>query len=128
MHIPLNVGGVFTPVRPHMEDAGSFDPDNSIVLTQDISPCADEHLFSISKPVENEEMIAFSEDFVTKVFEGPYREARDWHQEMQDLVRERGGKHGKVNFFYTTCPRCAKAYGKNYVVGVAEARADVDPG
>ena len=23
-------------------------------------------------------------------------------------------------FFYTTCPKCAKAYGENYVVGVAE--------
>jgi len=23
-------------------------------------------------------------------------------------------------FFYTTCPTCAKHYGKNYVVGVAK--------
>ncbi len=25
-------------------------------------------------------------------------------------------------FFYTTCPRCAKHYGKNSVVGVAKVR------
>ena len=122
MHIPLNMGRVFTRVQKHMEDAGAFDPDNSIVLTRDISPWADEHLFSVSKPVENEEMIAFSGDFITKVFEGPYREACSWHQGMKDFVRDNGGEPGEVYFFYTTCPRCAKAYGKNYVVGVAETR------
>lgn len=26
----------------------------------------------------------------------------------------------KVYFFYTICPKCAKYYGKNYVIGVAE--------
>lgn len=28
--------------------------------------------------------------------------------------------------FYTTCPRCARAYGKNYVIGVAEVAAAVE--
>ena len=35
------------------------------------------------------------------------------------------GKHLDLDttyFFYTTCPRCAKHYGKNYVVGVAKVR------
>ena len=27
---------------------------------------------------------------------------------------------GRVFFWYTTCPKCAKAYGENYVVGLAE--------
>jgi hypothetical protein len=26
----------------------------------------------------------------------------------------------KLYFFYTTCPKCAKAYGKNYVVLLAQ--------
>ena len=39
---------------------------------------------------------------------------------MDRLVRANGDLPGKIWFFYTTCPKCAKAYGKNYVVGVAE--------
>ena len=39
---------------------------------------------------------------------------------MQDLVRARGSEPKAVYFFYTTCPDCAKAYGQNYVVGVAQ--------
>ena len=26
----------------------------------------------------------------------------------------------RLFFYYTTCPRCAKQYGKNYVVGLAQ--------
>tara|TARA_E500000305_G_scaffold108073_1_gene109576 strand:- start:5697 stop:6263 length:567 start_codon:yes stop_codon:yes gene_type:complete len=120
MHVPLNMGRVFSRVQGHIEDAGAFDSDDCIVLTRDTSPWASEHYFSVGKPVENEEMTTLSGDFVTKVFEGPYREARNWYREMQELVRKRGGTSGDIYFFYTTCPRCAKAYGKNYVVGVAE--------
>lgn len=65
-------------------------------------------------------MTSLTGDFVTKVFEGPYRDAKDWCAEMEQLVRDRGSLPGRVYFFYTTCPKCAKHYGKNYVVGVAE--------
>lgn len=126
LHVPLNMGRVFSRVQGHIEEAGAFDPDDCIVLTRDTSPWASEHYFSVGKPVANEEMTTLSGDFFTKVFEGPYPEARTWYREMQDLVRKRGETPGDIYFFYTTCPRCAKAYGKNYVVGVAETRADWD--
>ncbi|MGE5758418.1 MAG: hydrolase [Sideroxydans sp.] len=29
----------------------------------------------------------------------------------------------KLYFYYTTCPKCAKKYGKNYVVILAEVEA-----
>ncbi|MGP6086827.1 hydrolase [Antarctobacter jejuensis] len=120
MHVPLNMGRVFTRVQTHMEEAGAQDPDDLIVLSRDTSPWHGQHLFSASKPVENEAMTTLSGDFITKVFEGPYRKARNWYSRMQELVREKGREPGEIWFFYTTCPKCAKAYGKNYVVGVAE--------
>ncbi|RWK67222.1 MAG: hypothetical protein E5X43_25790 [Mesorhizobium sp.] len=64
-------------------------------------------------------MAALSGNFVTKVFEGPYSQARVWHEEMRQIARDRKSEPSNVYFFYTTCPKCAKAYGKNYVVGVA---------
>jgi hypothetical protein len=41
---------------------------------------------------------------------------------VRDHAANRGcAKRGEsdVYFFFTTCPKCAKAYGRNYVVGVA---------
>jgi hypothetical protein len=43
-----------------------------------------------------------------------------WSEEMERLVEAKGKKIDAQYFFYTTCPRCAKVYGKNYVVGVAQ--------
>ena len=39
---------------------------------------------------------------------------------MEGVARARGSEPKKIYFFYTTCPKCAKAYGKNYMVGIAE--------
>jgi hypothetical protein len=39
---------------------------------------------------------------------------------MTEYVENKGRKLKKLYFSYTTCPRCAKAYGKNYVVLFAQ--------
>ncbi len=119
MHVPLNMGTVFDRVGTRMETAGAWDSSNMIVLSRDISPWKAEHYFSTDTEVPDEQMARLSGDFFTKVFEGPYREAKHWHTEMEDLVRARGKVPSDVFFFYTTCPKCARAYGQNYVVGVA---------
>ena len=120
MHVPVNMGKVFARVQGHIDEAGAMDASDFIVLSRDTSAFGAEHLFAVPKPVPGEEMTTLSGDFVTKVFEGPYRNAARWHEEMADLVRARGGEPQSIWFFYTTCPKCAKAYGQNYTVGVAE--------
>lgn len=116
MHLPLDMGRVFARVHGRIEKAGAHDSDDYIVLSRALSPWNDEHLFAVSGPVEGEEETTLSGDFVMRVFEGPYREVRHWHGEMKALS---GAGDEGIYFFYTTCPKCAKAYGKNYVVGVA---------
>ena len=119
MHVPLNMGKVFGRVQEGIADAGAYDPDNMMVLSRELSPWQAEHLFAVSKDVPGEEKIKLSGTFVTKVFEGPYSQMASWGTQMQDLARQKSGTSDEVYFFYTTCPKCAKAYGKNYVVGVA---------
>lgn len=118
-HIPINMGRVFRRVQYHIEKADAHRPDNCVVLSRDLSAWRGEHLFSVSSDVPEEQHVRLSGNFITKVFEGPYREAKAWHEEMKDLARAKGGTKDEIYFFYTTCPRCAKAYEKNYVVGVA---------
>lgn len=119
MHIPWNMGSVFTRVQNHIEDADAADPTTEIVLSHDISAWEGEHFFAVSKDVPGEEMTTLSGNFFTRVFEGPYRHAKNFDHDMRVAAHAMGKKAKDVFFFYTTCPKCAKAYGENYMVGVA---------
>lgn len=88
-------------------------------MSHDDSAWHAEHLFAVSEPVAGAEMVTLSGDFLTKVFEGPFSEARSWSEEMKSYVAAQGRTLETLYFFYTTCPKCAKYYGKNYVVAVA---------
>ncbi len=39
---------------------------------------------------------------------------------MKDFVQSKGKVIQKLYFYYTTCPKCAKQYGKNYVAMLAQ--------
>ena len=119
-HIPLNMGSVFSKKLGTIEKAQAVDMDQFIVLTHDPSAWRSEHFFSVAKEVPGEEMVHMTGDFMTKVFEGPYKNAPKWEKEMEAFVENKGRQLKKTYFFYTTCPKCAKVYGKNYMVAVAE--------
>lgn len=120
LHVPINMGSVFTRVQQHIDDAKAQDPDNYFVLSRDLSASTGEHLFAVTHDVPGEDMTRLSGEFITRVFEGPYRHAKDWVHEMETAAEVAGHNAKRVFMFYTTCPKCARAYGKNYVVGVAE--------
>lgn len=119
MHIPWNMGAVFTRVQENIEAAGAADPATEIVLSHDLSAWQGAHFFAVPKDIPDEEMTTLSGDFFTRVFEGPYRRARDFDHDMRVAAKAMGKTASDVYFFYTTCPKCAKAYGENYMVGVA---------
>ena len=120
LHIPLNMDQVFSRVQKNITEANAHDPDNFIVLSHDLSASNAEHLFAVAAPVPEERNDTLTGNFITKVFEGPYRKVKVWEKEMKRLVTARGTEPGDIYFFYTTCPKCAKAYGKNYILGVAQ--------
>lgn len=120
MHIPLNMGKVFGRVIGHIDAADAKDPAQAIVLSRDLSAFEGEHLFAVTKDVPDEAMTTLSGDYVVKVFEGPFSQTKHWMEELQALAKSKGAEGKSSWFFYTTCPKCAKVYGKNYVVGLAE--------
>jgi hypothetical protein len=122
-HIPLNMGKVFSRVLGKIEAAHAVDPERSIVMSRDLSAFTGEHLFAVTADVPGEETVTLSGDYLTKVFDGPYSEMKHWHNEMETLARNKGRTPEAVWFYYTTCPKCAKVYGKNPVVGLVELGA-----
>ena len=119
-HIPLNMGKIFPETFGAIETADALDSNDMIVLSYDPSPWRGEHYFSVSKEVPGQEMVKLSGDYLTKVFEGPYKNVSKWEKQILEWVKSQGKAVTKTYFFYTTCPKCAKVYGKNYVVAVAK--------
>jgi hypothetical protein len=119
-HIPLNMSSVYPQTFNAIEEAQALDTEQIIVLSNDPSAWRGEHFFSVTKEVPGQEMVRITGDFITKVFEGPYKYAPKWEKEIAALVESKGKQVKKTYFFYTTCPKCAKYYGKNYVVAVSQ--------
>lgn len=118
-HVPLNMGSVFGRTWKAIEQAHASQ-GQFLVLSHEQSPWHAEHLFAVSEPVPGSEMVYLSGEFLTKVFDGPFSHAPAWAAAMEDYVKSNGRRLDTLYFFYTTCPKCAKHYGHNYVVGVAK--------
>lgn len=118
LHIPLNYGSVMTRNLATIEEADAY-PQDPMWLTDNCSPWRAEIFSAVDREVPGANIERLSGTFLAKVFEGPYRQAGKWLKDMQAYVREQGKNTDKVFFFYTTCPKCAKHFGKNYVVLLA---------
>jgi hypothetical protein len=118
-HVPLNMSSAFARTWKAITDSHAED-GGFLVLSHDESAWHAEHLFAVGRPVPGADMVSLSGDYLTKVFEGPYSDARQWADDMKRYVQQKGRALETLYFFYTTCPKCAKHYGKNYVVGVAQ--------
>jgi hypothetical protein len=121
LHIPLNMGRMVHRTWNKIQSAGAAS-EEFVMLSTDPSPWRGEHYFSVSKEVPNADNVTLSGLFLTKVFEGPYRDAGKWVREAQAYVESKGRTLKRLFFYYTTCPKCAKHYGKNYVVAFAEVQ------
>ena len=121
MHVPLNMGKVIIRNCQKIEAAGAnTQPEEFMILSDEASPWKSIQYMTVTKEVEGLDNVKLSGTYLTKVFEGPYKEAKNWYGEMNQYVRDQGKEVKKLYFFYTTCPKCAKKWGKNYVVAIAQ--------
>ena len=121
LHIPLNMGQKVVKNMRLIEKAKAKAPQQ-LMLTDEKSLWGSDIYIDVSKEVPGAQMATLSGTFLTKVFEGPFQDAGKWAEEMKKYVSDKGKKLKKMYFSYTTCPKCAKAYGKNYVVLFAQIK------
>jgi hypothetical protein len=119
LHIPLNYGTVMSRNIALLE-RNNAKPDDQIILTDENSLWGADVYLEASREIEGARMATLSGTFLTKVFEGPYKNIGRWTAEMLAYVKGRGKTVQKLYYYYTTCPRCAAKYGKNYVVILAK--------
>ncbi len=118
-HIPINFSKVIIKNMGKIEKAGAKNPDN-IMLSDEMSMWNSGLYIAVDKSLPDSQMEKISGTFLSKAFEGPYHHAGKWAKEMKTFVESNGKRINKLFFWYTTCPKCAKVYGKNYTVLFAQ--------
>ncbi|MBA7649313.1 hypothetical protein ES703_57110 [subsurface metagenome] len=119
MHIPLNFGKVMVKNMERIKEAGALVP-LPVMLSDEKSLWGADIYIAVSKEVPGTKMARISGTFLTKVFEGPYKDVGKWVKEMKAYVKSKAREMKKMYFFYTTCPKCAEVYGRNYTVILAK--------
>jgi hypothetical protein len=125
-HVPLGMAKKVSKDTALIE-AAHAEGESHLMLSDEESPWGADIFIEVKRAVPGATMDRLSGTFLTRVFEGPFRDAGKWATEMTAHVAAKGRTLEKLYFGYTTCPKCAKAYGKNYVVLFAKVKASPDP-
>ena len=118
-HIPINFGSVMVRNMDKINRADALSPE-VLILSDEKSLWKSDLYIAVNKEVPDAEIEKLSGTFLTKAFEGSYSSTSKWIREMQDFIKTKGKEAKKLYFYYTTCPKCAKVYGKNYTVILAQ--------
>lgn len=113
--MPINFGPVVTKLMSQVEKAGAVAQD-WMGLSDHTSKWNMDLYVAVDTEVPGAENVTLSGSFYSKVFEGDFKDTGKWCKEFEDLVKQRGLSVKKWYMWYTTCPKCAKKYGKNYTV------------
>ncbi len=120
-HIPINFGSKMIKNVKIMESSQAV-PEMSefIVLSNNETLWGMDIYIKTKQEIPNANNVTISGSFLSKVFEGEYRNIPKWIEEMKIYVSSKGTEIKDLFFYYTTCPKCAKKYGNNYVVLLAK--------
>lgn len=114
-HIPINMGSKISKNSRIIKKNGA-EKKEFLMLTDEKSMWSADIYIDVKKKIDGANMQRITGKFITRVFEGPYKNIPTWKKEMYSYAKSKNKKIKKIYFFYTTCPRCVKAYKKNYVV------------
>lgn len=114
-YIPFWYGSAMRRIELMLKAANANHAD-ALTLSLHKSPWRMDLLAATDKPVHGAAATALSGTYFAKVYEGDFKHTGAWHKEFVGRLIEREALDVPVYSWYTTCPKCAKKYGKNYVV------------
>jgi hypothetical protein len=91
-----------------------------LLLAYDPSPWKSELYVALTKHVPEPDVVGLSGTYVSMVFDGPFSEVPKYMKQMEGSLQATGKKSKKYFFYFTTCPKCAKKFGHNYIVALAQ--------
>ncbi len=118
-YMPLNFGKVIKRMNEKVEKAGAAIPD-WLCLSDHTSRWNMDLFLAVDKEIDGAQNVRLSGKFLSNVYEGPYKDTGKWCKDFEKLAQTKGLTIKKWYMWYTTCPKCAKKYGKNYVVIISQ--------
>jgi hypothetical protein len=118
-YMPLNFGKVMKRFDEKVTRAGATVPD-WLCLSHHTSWWNMDIYLAVDRKIPDAENTKLSGKFYCKVYEGAFRETGKWCKDFLQVAKPKGLKNQKLFMWYTTCPKCAKKYGKNQVAILAE--------
>ncbi len=114
-YIPMNFGRVIKKLMKKIDSTGAKCQE-WMGLSDHTSKWNMDLYLAVDKEVPGEENVTIRGKFISKVYEGPYKDTKKWCADFEEFVRGKNLTLEKKYMWYTTCPKCAKKHGKNYVV------------
>jgi len=118
LNMPINFGSVITRMMKLLENSKANSPD-SLCLSEQTSVWNMNLYLSVDKIVNEARNTAITGSVYSKVYEGNFNKTGEWIKDFESKMKEYGLQYSKLYLWYTTCPKCAKKYGKNYTVIIA---------
>jgi len=125
MHIPnpKTINKVITRMWNLAQEAQAApDMKDFLLLAHDSSPWRGEYYLSLTHEIPGANLARLSGTHYSRVFDGPYNAVPKWIKEMKTEAAGKGMIFIDYYFYYTTCPKCAKIYGHNYVVAFGKLK------
>jgi len=119
LFMPLNFGQKMRKLDRIVTDAGGSFP-GSMGLSDHTSGWNMDVYLAVDKAIPGVNNVTMTGKFFTRVYEGPYSETGKWCKDYEEAAKSRDMTIKKWYMWYTTCPKCAKKYGKNYTVIVGQ--------
>jgi hypothetical protein len=118
-YMPMNFGAAMKRLMGTIEKAGAKTLD-CLCLSDHTSKWNMDLYLAVDKEIPGANNVTLSGRFLSRVYEGPYKDTGKWRKDFETYAQGKGMKIKKWYMWYTTCPKCAKKYGKNYVVILAQ--------
>ena len=118
-YMPMNFGKVMKKLDAKVRDSGA-EMQDWMCLSDHTSKWNMDVYLAVNKEVPDADNRTISGKVYTKVYEGPFKDTGKWHKDFEDTLKAKNLASKKTFMWYTTCPKCAKKYGKNYTVFAAQ--------
>lgn len=118
-YMPMNFGQVMTRLNRTVKAANANIPD-WLCLSDHTSKWNMDLFLAVDKEIPGARNTTISGRYYSRVYEGPFNDTGKWCKDFEEKAKSRGMTIKKWYMWYTTCPKCAKKYGKNYVVVIGQ--------
>ncbi len=118
-YMPMNFGAAMKRLDAKVRNANATMPD-WLCLADHTSKWNMDVYLAVDKEIPDAENKILSGKYYSKVYEGPFKDTKKWCNDYEEKVKSKGLKITKWYMWYTTCPKCAKKYGKNYTVIIGQ--------